>query len=242
MAAVPLLKEEAMGSDDGYDRRSDISIEQRERRLFQTANIKWAFLCAGLLGLTVGISAGVAFLVVQQWSPQAETCISRTAGPSPVTRDVEITYHTELFNGSFMNENIYRQPGSPEVDAAWEALGVNCESLRATLRTKRTSADNRIPDRPLSIPYDVGLEVGLRPDQVKLDKKYGGGFPVNVEGLHHLHCAVSQPCPDLLSPLTNTSIQNLVRKALYYNIDYYRNLGTGAFVNDEPIVQKHVCK
>jgi hypothetical protein len=26
-----------------------------------------------------------------------------------------------------MNENIYRQVGSPEVDAAWEALGVDCK-------------------------------------------------------------------------------------------------------------------
>jgi hypothetical protein len=25
-----------------------------------------------------------------------------------------------------MHENIYRRPGSPEVDAAWEALGVDC--------------------------------------------------------------------------------------------------------------------
>lgn len=26
-----------------------------------------------------------------------------------------------------MDENIYRQQGSPEVDAAWEALGVDCK-------------------------------------------------------------------------------------------------------------------
>ncbi|SMR64022.1 unnamed protein product [Zymoseptoria tritici ST99CH_3D1] len=203
MAAVPLLKEEPMGSEDGYDRREDLSSDRRKRLpLLRTANIGWAVLCAGLLGLTVGIAAGVAILVVQSWNTKSETCISRTAGPSPVTRDLDITYHTEQFNGSLMMENIYRLPGSPEVDAAWEALGVNY--------------------RPLRVPYDVGLEIGLSPDQVKLQKQHGGGFPANVEGLHHLHCA------------------NLVRQALYYNIDYYRDLGTGAFQNEPHIVQKHV--
>ncbi|KAF2655712.1 hypothetical protein K491DRAFT_704461 [Lophiostoma macrostomum CBS 122681] len=29
---------------------------------------------------------------------------------------------------------------------------------------------------------------GLRSDQVKVSDYYGGGFPANVEGLHHLHC------------------------------------------------------
>jgi hypothetical protein len=31
----------------------------------------------------------------------------------------------------------------------------------------------------------------LLPDQVKINQKYGGGFPANVEGLHQLHCLVS---------------------------------------------------
>lgn len=36
------------------------------------------------------------------------------------------------------------------------------------------------------------------------------------------------------------AIQNLLRQSLYFNIDYYRSKGTGAFVNDDHIVQKHV--
>jgi hypothetical protein len=31
------------------------------------------------------------------------------------------------FDGSFMDENIYRLPPSPEVDAAWQGLGVDSE-------------------------------------------------------------------------------------------------------------------
>ena len=57
---------------------------------------------------------------------------------------------------------------------------------------------------------------------MKINPKYGGGFPANVEGLHHLHCL------------------NLVRQSLYFNIDYYRKQGTGAFVNAEHIVHHHV--
>jgi hypothetical protein len=37
-------------------------------------------------------------------------------------------------------------------------------------------------------------------------------------------------------------VQNLVRKSLYFNYDYYKALGTHAFVNDDDIVQLHVCK
>jgi hypothetical protein len=35
-------------------------------------------------------------------------------------------YLTTAFNGSFMQETVYRRPGSPEVDSAWEALGIEC--------------------------------------------------------------------------------------------------------------------
>jgi hypothetical protein len=43
-----------------------------------------------------------------------------------------------------------------------------------------------------------------------------------VEGLHHLHCL------------------NLVRKALYFNYDYYKELGMHAFKNEEYILRRHV--
>ena len=47
--------------------------------------------------------------------------------PAPVLKDVDIEYSFVQFNGSFMQEEVYRKAGSPEVDAAWEALGVDCE-------------------------------------------------------------------------------------------------------------------
>ena len=43
-----------------------------------------------------------------------------------VMEDVEISYDVVQFEGSLMHENIFRQTGSPEVDAAWESLGIEC--------------------------------------------------------------------------------------------------------------------
>uniref|UniRef100_A0A0B7JPQ2 Tat pathway signal sequence n=1 Tax=Bionectria ochroleuca TaxID=29856 RepID=A0A0B7JPQ2_BIOOC len=118
---------------------------------------------------------------------------------TPVLRDIQMRYAPVDFNGSFMNENIYRQVGSPEVDAAWEALGVDC-----------------------AISYEDGLASGLDESYAQRSPQYGGGFIVNVEGMHHLHCL------------------NLVRKALYFNYDHYRELGHHAFKNDEYILRLHV--
>lgn len=46
-------------------------------------------------------------------------------------------------------------------------------------------------DRSAIVPSDQAEKSGLSPDHVQVNGKYGGGFPANVEGLHHLHCLVS---------------------------------------------------
>ncbi|KAJ4320883.1 hypothetical protein N0V94_003182 [Neodidymelliopsis sp. IMI 364377] len=89
---------------------------------------------------------------------------------APVVRDVVPGWHTQQFNGSFLHENVYRQAAGPEVDAAWKALGVSYRSV--------------------VIPESEAKQSGIRHDQVKISQEYGGGFPANVEGLHHLHCLV----------------------------------------------------
>lgn len=45
---------------------------------------------------------------------------------APLQKDVKIKYDMVSFNGSFMAQTIYRQDASPEVDSAWEALGLDC--------------------------------------------------------------------------------------------------------------------
>lgn len=79
-----------------------------------------------------------------------------------------------------------------------------------------------LKDRALAVPQNLAAKAGLQQSQVQINPAYGGGYPANVEGLHHLHCL------------------NLVRQALYYNIDYYRSAGKGAFVNDDFILRHHV--
>ncbi|KAH8897452.1 hypothetical protein GQ53DRAFT_887984 [Thozetella sp. PMI_491] len=129
-------------------------------------------------------------------------CAAYTTQYSPILDEVNIKYEWWHFNGSFMQETVYRRKGDPEVDAAWEALGLD--------------------SRPGIISFENGLEAGLTPSHVQRSEKYGGGFFVNVEGMHHLHCL------------------NLVRKSLYYNYDYYKKLGTHAFKNDDQVLQLHV--
>ncbi|KAH7324824.1 hypothetical protein B0I35DRAFT_425026 [Stachybotrys elegans] len=129
-------------------------------------------------------------------------CSAHTVQWSPVLRDVSISYRPQHFNGSFMHEDIYRKPGSKEVDEAWEALGVDY--------------------RPGIISKEDGLASGLTESFVQRADKYGGGFIVNVEGLHHLHCL------------------NLLRKSLYFNYDRYKEMKHHAFQNDPYILQLHV--
>ncbi|TAQ83165.1 hypothetical protein B7494_g8511 [Chlorociboria aeruginascens] len=129
-------------------------------------------------------------------------CAMRMSHYSPVLNEVDQEYSTTYFNGSFMQEMIYRRPASPEVDAAWQALGIEY--------------------RPSVIPKEEGKASGFSKHHVQRAKKYGGGYFVQVEGLHHLHCL------------------NMVRKSLYYNYDYYKATGDYAFDNDEVIVKFHV--
>lgn len=131
MSGVPLLNQSATSSEDGYDESEKfLSTRREQKRFLRKENIGWMVLASCLVGLTLGLSVGVAIIVVQSWhGASTKSCLKQSSSPSPVTRDLDITYHIEHFNGSFLNENVYRQPAGPEVDAAWEALGVNCELL-----------------------------------------------------------------------------------------------------------------
>ncbi|KAF2119081.1 hypothetical protein BDV96DRAFT_610881 [Lophiotrema nucula] len=75
--------------------------------------------------------------------------------------------------------------------------------------------------RSVVIPETEAEEAGLGPDHVRISQHYGGGLPANVEGLHHIHCL------------------NLLRKTLWWNYEYYRDLKLGAFKNAEFIVRYH---
>ncbi|KAF8861399.1 hypothetical protein BDZ45DRAFT_687739 [Acephala macrosclerotiorum] len=135
-------------------------------------------------------------------APNTSSWASKITQYTPILDDIPLTYTHTQFNGSFLQENIYRQPASPAVDAAWEALGINY--------------------RALIIPSSLAPKSGLTTSLVQISSKYGGGYPANVEGLHHLHCL------------------NLLRQSLWYHHDYYQTLGLGAFQNEDFVVKKHV--
>jgi hypothetical protein len=96
------------------------------------------------------------------------------------------------------------------------------------------------PDRPVVVPENQAEQAGFRHDQVKINPVHGGGFPANVEGLHHLHCLVRDIRADVRKK--RLTVQNLLRQALWYNFEYYHVLGKGAFQNDDRIVRLHVCE
>ncbi|KAF2772217.1 hypothetical protein EJ03DRAFT_267267, partial [Teratosphaeria nubilosa] len=87
---------------------------------------------------------------------------------SPLLEEVDIRYNAVDFNGSFFEETIYRQRPSPEVDAAWDALGVNLQGF--------------------PVPEKDGPRFGLDTRMAKRLQRQGGGYVALSEGMHHLHC------------------------------------------------------
>ena len=90
------------------------------------------------------------------------------------------------------------------------------------------------------MPVEEAQRSGIAADQVKIKEEYGGGYPAHVEGLHHLHCLVSS-IMHVNQPILAPG-QNLLRKSVAWNFDYYRKQGLGPFSNDANILKHHVSK
>lgn len=71
------------------------------------------------------------------------------------------------------------------------------------------------------VPERDAHRYGLRPGMVKRLPEQGGGYVALSEGIHHLHCL------------------NLLRQVSHFNFQYYRELGQGAFMNDDAALEKH---
>lgn len=106
---------------------------------------------------------------------------------------IQPTWTQIAFNGSLLKENIYRQSAGEEVDAAWEALGVDCGLMHTNGVDQKLISPS---DRPVVVPEQSGKAMGLH-HHVRVNEKYGGGFPANIEGLHHLHCLVRYQYSDV---------------------------------------------
>ncbi|KAF3479414.1 uncharacterized protein GIQ15_06390 [Arthroderma uncinatum] len=117
------------------------------------------------------------------------------------SNDIDISYETVPFNGSFYGDSVYRKFVGPEVDQAWDDLGVH--------------------HRSIALPEDAGEKYGIKKGQVKRAREQGGGYLVNVEVFHHLHCL------------------DMLRQVSYYSYDHYMKKGEGAFKNTEDILKLH---
>ncbi|KAM0548119.1 hypothetical protein ACHAPJ_010040 [Fusarium lateritium] len=194
-----LLNPQVEGHDDtDEDTESFHYVPPRRRRCTACRCVGWLISLISVIFISAlaGAWVSMAYLNIDQ------TCAIHTTKWSPVLKDVPIKYETEHFDGDFMNENVFRKNGSAETDEAWESLGVDY--------------------RPGIISYKDGIASGLTDAHVQVDPKHGGGFIVNVEGMHHLHCL------------------NMVRKSLYFNYDHYKAMGGHAFKNDGEIFRLHL--
>ncbi|KAK5113808.1 hypothetical protein LTR62_003192 [Meristemomyces frigidus] len=157
------------------------------------------------LGISIVLNLVVVYRILS-WSAAVDLdqrCGSYTEQyDSPLLDAIPVRYETVRYNGNLLKENIYRGPPSPEVDAAWDELGANF----GTIIIPETGADR----------------YGIDPGMVKRQPSRDGGFAVQAEGFHHLHCL------------------NLLRQATWFNYEYYQELGDGPFSNEEPILRKHV--
>jgi hypothetical protein len=63
-------------------------------------------------------------------------------------------------------------------------------TARNLLVDRRFCSQLTCVDVAARVPEEHAAASGIAPDQVKIKKEYGGGYPANVEGLHHLHCLV----------------------------------------------------
>ncbi|KAF2016383.1 hypothetical protein BU24DRAFT_492479 [Aaosphaeria arxii CBS 175.79] len=193
--------------DDALLSEADIVTSRfarkRRRRHDSEAKIavKTTFICSAIY-LSITILVCLVLKDAQFVDDIDVACLNHVSSYSPIVKEVKPGWHVRQYNGSFLHETVYRQAAGPEVDAAWAALGADYRSV--------------------VIPASEAEKTGIRSDQVKISQIYGGGFPANVEGLHHIHCL------------------NLLRKALWWNYEYYRDKKEGAFSNTEYIVRYHV--
>ncbi|PNY29595.1 Uncharacterized protein TCAP_00492 [Tolypocladium capitatum] len=200
--------------DSGFPQNASNGVRQRN-----SGAARWLAKSLVLLFILAAVciaSFWAGTYVTMRQSALDGTCAAHTTQWSPLLKDVSIRYRFHDFNGSFMDEDIYRRPGSPEVDEAWEALGVD---YRAGV-----------------ISHQDGLASGLGQSFVQRSDKYGGGF------LECIICIAWRVFPGSHRHAGGqlTILQNLLRKALYFNYDRYKELGEHAFKNEERILRRHV--
>lgn len=119
---------------------------------------------------------------------------------------------TVTFESTIRNTSVYRSGASEEVDEAWKALGV--EFKYSVLSPEDAIRASISPDH-VSLPENsFRTEAGVNVTE--------GGYVANVEVMHQLHCL------------------NFLRKSLWFNVDYYKELGRAPFSDPDDVLIMHV--
>uniref|UniRef100_A0A0D2XS81 Uncharacterized protein n=1 Tax=Fusarium oxysporum (strain Fo5176) TaxID=660025 RepID=A0A0D2XS81_FUSOF len=98
----------------------------RRRRLSLCRCFGWAITLLSIILISAFAGAWISMVYVNI----DQICTAHTSQWSPLLDNIAIKYKMQPFDGNFMRENIFRGNASPEVDAAWEALGVDYVSLQ----------------------------------------------------------------------------------------------------------------
>jgi len=122
--------------EDKSDHESQSSSEDTEGLLtsqpqtrFSSPNTRWKYILLALIPFTGLISLGFGVWIGSSFIANANRiCPEHIQKYSPILSEVDTSFHIVRFNGSLMKENVFRQKAGPEVDAAWESLGVNCKT------------------------------------------------------------------------------------------------------------------
>ncbi|KAK5700588.1 hypothetical protein LTR97_005105 [Elasticomyces elasticus] len=157
-----LLKSESEFSNELLDEDGDDHVLLIDQSWFHKGrSLRLATLGVILLALAVSLVINaVLWSRAKKLDTDAICNVHTSQSRPPLLDKTRMTYSTVDFNGTFAKQNIYRQAPSPEVDAAWEALGTDY--------------------RPLIIKEgQEAFNAGLKPGyHIKRSPELGGGFPV----------------------------------------------------------------
>lgn len=145
------------GADDDSDDTTLLGISPPPKSRFLHL---WPWLSHGVL-----LSITFVFLTLWARAPSIDDVVLF----SPANEAVE-SIGIVKFNGTIGATSIYSGSPSPELDAAWNNIGVDARSVRMTL------------DQLLRAGEKPSPAMAIYPDE------YGGGYMVTIEAIHMLHC------------------------------------------------------
>ncbi|KAG4257535.1 hypothetical protein FPRO03_13908 [Fusarium proliferatum] len=139
---------------------------------------------------------------------------------SPVIKETDARCSTIYFNGSFMNENVYRRTGSPEVDASWDSLGIDCKTtalLKVWRRLEAPFADTEDQTELLSSLRRKARRVGSQ-NTMYSEPNFTGAASLSTWRDYTIYT---------------------VWKSLYFNYDYYLAIKDESLKGNPDIVRFH---